>query len=168
MPDNIPGPNPDWGILWTLREDPLDFIITAATLTEEELAKVRFTNKFLTAPAWGVSDSHTHRSECLLQPTERIRVPTPAKGTIPMKVFDGNGLLEWVRELTRLDWGKSQQQERDLYRMVQRQWAQHKKHLEAEPFMAAIDYLRAFAGLRALEENFPASKYTAKARAVLA
>ena len=150
-----------------MREDPLQFIINARMRSAEELATIRFTNKFLTDPAWGVSESHTHRSECRLKPAERIMVQTPAKGAVPTKVFDGNGLLQWVEELTRLDWGASQQQERDLYRMVRRQWAQREKHLKDEPFMAAIYYLRAYAGLQALEDNFPNHPYTAKARRVL-
>ena len=167
MPNNIPGPNLGWGVLWELREDPLHFILYAGTRPAEELATIRFTNDFLTSPAWGVSPSRTHHGDCKLQPVDRIMIPTPAKGAIPMKVFDANGLLQWVEELTRLEWGASKQQERDLFRMVQRQWAQHEKHKAAEPFMAAIYYIRAYAGLRALEQHFPDHPYTAKARAVL-
>lgn len=168
MEQTYPGPNPAWGELYPVRDLPLDFIRIALTLTEEALAKVRFTSHFLLQPSWGVNEFRLYRGTPRLEAVDQIRFVTPTKGTVPTYIYDANGLLAWVEALTKLKYGNSQQQDRDLYRMVVRHWQQSVDYAANEPFMSVVYQLRAYAGLAALEALFPAAPYTAKARDFLA
>lgn len=168
MEQTYPGPNPAWGKLYPVREIPREFIEIARTMPESELESVRFTSHFLLAPSWGVNEFRLYRGSPRIEAVDQIRFVTPTKGTVPTYIYDANGLLAWVEALTKLRYGNSQQQDRDLYRMVVRHWQQSIEYAASEPFMSVIYQLRAHAGMAALEYHFPGAPYTDKARAFLA
>lgn len=162
-----PGPNPDWGPLFAVQGAPLKFIEIARTMSAEDLARVRFTARWL-SDTWGIYAGYTYRKPCALKEVGWTKTPTPRGGAPKTKVFDGNSLLAWVDDLTRVKWGGSVQQDRTLYRMVKSHWAQYAKLADTLPFDAAMSYLRAYACMELLEEHFPGAPYTVKARQFMA